>query len=258
MCAGKRVLVFLIVFITCSAAVAQKSKSQLQKEKQQNLEKRDEAEKILSETTAKKKNTLGELSALNQRIRQQENLINSIKGEVRLLDTEIGENNDIIQALEEDLLKLKKEYSAMLFAAQKANNSTMRLTFLFSSGTFDQLIMRLHYMEQYSETRKLQAQQISKVQEELGGPEKIGYTTVLKLLQLMHQKGIVDRDEDFRPHVYRPAIPKEEMQGHLLRDFARKAFGGSPGRMVLRALETKALTPAEITEIQKMLKDFKK
>jgi len=172
MCAGKRVLVFLIVFITCFAAVAQKTKSQLQKEKQQNLEKREEAEKILSETTAKKQNTVGELNALNQRIHQQENLINSIKGELRLLDTEIGENNDIIDALEEDLMKLKKEYAAMLFAAQKANNSTMRLTFLFSSGTFDQLIMRLRYMEQYSETRKLQAQQISKVQEELGGHVK--------------------------------------------------------------------------------------
>jgi len=173
MCAGKPVLLLLVLILVVSiSAVAQKSKNQLQKEKQQNLEKIKETEKILTETSTKKKNTLGELNALNQRIHQQENLINSIKDELRLLDTEIGENNDIIQALEEDLLKLKKEYSAMLFAAQKANNSTMRLTFLFSSGTFDQLIMRLQYMEQYAETRKLQAQQIGKVQEELGGHVK--------------------------------------------------------------------------------------
>jgi len=172
MCAGKPVRLLILLLALSFSAVAQKSKNQLQKEKQQNLEKIKETEKILTETSAKKKNTLGELNALNQRIHQQENLINSIKGELRLLDTEIGENNDIIQALEEDLLKLKKEYSAMLFAAQKANNSTMRLTFLFSSGTFDQLIMRLQYMEQYAETRKLQAQQIGKVQEELGGHVK--------------------------------------------------------------------------------------
>lgn len=172
MFAGKRLLLLSILLVTFFAAVAQKTKNQLQKEKQQNLEKIKESEKILTETSAKKKNSLGELNALNQRIHQQENLINSIKGELRLLDNEIGENNDIIEALEEDLMKLKKEYSAMLFAAQKANNSTMRLTFLFSSGTFDQLIMRLHYMEQYSETRKLQAEQITKVQEELGGHVK--------------------------------------------------------------------------------------
>ena len=60
----------------------------------------------------------------------------------------------------------------MLFAAQKANNSTTRLTFLFSAESFDQLIMRLRYMKQYGETRKLQAEQITKVQEELSGQVK--------------------------------------------------------------------------------------
>jgi murein hydrolase activator len=163
------IISFVLIFF-CSSA--QKTKSQLQKEKQQNLDKIKETEKILKETSAKKKNSLGELNVLNQRIREQENLISSIKGEVRLLDSEIGENNDIIDALEQDLKKLKKEYATMLYAAQKANNSTTRLTFLFSASSFDQLIMRLQYMEQYSETRKLQADQILKVQEALGGQVK--------------------------------------------------------------------------------------
>jgi murein hydrolase activator len=162
-------LCFLFVFV---CATAQKSKSQLQKEKQQNLDKINETEKILKETSAKRKNSLGELNVLNQRIQEQENLISSIKGEVKLLDSEIGENNDIIDALEQDLKKLKKEYATMLYAAQKANNSTTRLTFLFSAQSFDQLIMRLQYMEQYSRTRKLQAEEISKVQEALGGQVK--------------------------------------------------------------------------------------
>jgi septal ring factor EnvC (AmiA/AmiB activator) len=153
----------------CLPLYAQKSKSQLQKEKQQNLEKIKETEKILSETSAKKKNSVGELSAVNERIRDQEDLVNSIKGEVRFLDSEIGENNDIIRALEDDLTKLKKEYTKMLYAAQKAHNSTTRLTFLFSAESFDQLIMRMRYMEQYSATRKLQAEEITKVQEALGG-----------------------------------------------------------------------------------------
>lgn len=60
----------------------------------------------------------------------------------------------------------------MLFAAQKANNSTTRLTFLFSASSFDQLIMRLRYMKQYSQTRTLQVEQIVKVQEELSGQVK--------------------------------------------------------------------------------------
>lgn len=167
MCAGKHLLCFLVFSIITFSVAAQKSKSQLQNEKQQNLAKIKEVEKIIGETSAKKKNSLGELSALNERIKEQEKLVRSIKGEVVLLDAEIGENTDIINALEDDLAALKKEYASMLFVAQKANNSATRLTFLFSAKSFDQLIMRIRYMKQYAETRKLQAEQIIKVQEEL-------------------------------------------------------------------------------------------
>lgn len=161
------------MFALCFTAAAQKkTKSQLQKEKQQRVERIKEVEKILGETAAKKKNTLGGLMALNQRILEQENLINSIRREISLLNTEIRENNDIIAALDEDLDELKEEYAAMLFAAQKASNSTTRLTFLFSSESFDQLVMRLRYMEQYSETRKLQVELIAQVQAELGNQVK--------------------------------------------------------------------------------------
>lgn len=171
MCAGRgRFLLLLILmlgFVFCTSG-QKKTKNQLQKEKQQSVERIKEVEKILSETAAKKENTLGELNALNQRIIEQQNLVNSIKNEISLLNGEIRENNDIIDVLDDDLTKLKKEYAAMLFAAQKASNSTTRLTFLFSSASFDQLVMRLRYMEQYGETRKLQAELISQVQAELG------------------------------------------------------------------------------------------
>jgi septal ring factor EnvC (AmiA/AmiB activator) len=170
MIAGKGLLcTCLFSFLLFSAVAQQKNKAQLQKEKQQHLEKIKEVERILTETTVKKKNTLGELNAINQRIRIQEDLIRSIKEEITLLNREITENNGTILALEEDLAKLKDEYTRMLFAAQKANNSATRLTFLFSAQTFDQLIMRLRYMKQYGEKRKLQAEAITHVQEEIIG-----------------------------------------------------------------------------------------
>jgi len=173
MSAGKRLLIFTILICAAFSLQAQKkSKTQLQKEKQQNLQKIKEVEKILSETTAKKKNSLGELTALNQRIHEQENLIQSIKNEIGFLDNDISENNGFISALESDLKKLKEEYTAMLFAAQKVNNSTTRLTFLFSADSFEQLMMRLRYMKQYSEKRKIQAAAITAVQGELSGQVK--------------------------------------------------------------------------------------
>ena len=161
-----RSLCFIILFsFFCLTAYGQKSKTQLQREKQQNLAKIKETEKILAETGAEKKNSLGELVALNQRIAQQESLIKSIESEISFLDYDITENNQIIQSLERDVAKLKEEYSAMIFSAQKASGKVDKLTFIFSAKSFDQLLMRLKYMEQYGKARQSQAEAIGKVQQ---------------------------------------------------------------------------------------------
>jgi murein hydrolase activator len=155
--------IFLLVF-SSGVVQAQRTKAQLQKEKQKNLEKIIETERILGETATQKKNSLGELSALNHRIQQQETLINSVKSEIRLLDSDISENNQLIDALEADLINLKNEYADMLFAAQKASGKVDDLMFLFSANSFYQMVMRMQYMEQYGDARKEQAEVILQVQ----------------------------------------------------------------------------------------------
>lgn len=168
MIAGKiKIALTLVFLLLVFSAWGQRNKSQLQKEKQKNLEKIKETERILDETSKKKKNSLGELSALNQRIIQQENLIASIKAELELLEQDIQENRGIYNALESDLKKLKEEFSALLFEAQKANEGLTKLTFLFASESFGQMLMRLKYMEQYGQARKEQASAIALVQGQL-------------------------------------------------------------------------------------------
>lgn len=172
--ADKRIFfgfLFLALLLSIES-FGQRNKNQLQKEKQKNIEKIKETEKILTETAKQKKNSLGELTALNQRIRDQENLISSIKSEISLLEEDINENNDIISALEEDLAKLKEEYVAMLFSAQKASGKITKLTFLFSAESFDQMMMRLKYMEQYGDVRQEQAEVIGRVQKLLSSQVK--------------------------------------------------------------------------------------
>ncbi len=146
---------------------AQKTKSQLQREKQDNLARIKETEKILDQTSKDKKNSLGELSAITQRIRQQEALVLSIQSEIELMNIDIGENNEILRALQADLGRLKEEYGAMVFSAQKTSGGISKLMFLFAAPTFDQLAMRVKYLEQYSSARKEQAAVIRKVQEQL-------------------------------------------------------------------------------------------
>lgn len=191
MYAGRGLLLLTVLVLLSQPLYSQKSqknKGQLQKEKQQNLEKIKETERILEETARQKKNSLGELNALKQRITQQESLIQSIKSEINLLEGDIDENQDIIYSLELDLKKLKDEYAAMLFSAQKANGKIDQLTFLFSAQSFDQLLLRLRYMEQYSKARKDQAEAITKAQSILEGQ-------VLKTETIKRAKGILLSDE---------------------------------------------------------------
>jgi murein hydrolase activator len=167
MTAGRCLVIISLLLIFSLPGFAQKSKAQLQREKQHNIEKIKETEKILAETGKEKKSTLGELAALNQRIAQQESLIQSIKNEISLLDYDISENNQIIDALEKDIAKLKEEYAAMIIAAQKSSGRVDKLTFIFSAKTFDQLLMRLKYIEQYGKARQSQAEAIERVQNTL-------------------------------------------------------------------------------------------
>ena len=158
------VLFLLLLAVPAFPQKTQKTKSQLQKEKQANLEKIQETERILKETSTRKKNSLGELSALNQRITQQEDLIVSINQEIKLLDADIKENLELVEALESDVEDLKKEYAAMVFSAQKAGGRINKLTFLFSASSFDQFMMRLKYMKQYGKARQDQAAAIKRFQ----------------------------------------------------------------------------------------------
>lgn len=161
-------LLSLILLTNFFAAAQKKNKALLQRERQQNLEKIQETEKILEETEREKKSSLGELVALNKRISQQENLVGTIKDEIELLDADIDEDNQIIEALQRDVNELKEEYSSMVFAAQKASGKTDKLMLLFASASFDQLVMRLKYMNQYGKARQEQAAAIDKVQKLLG------------------------------------------------------------------------------------------
>lgn len=91
------------------------------------------------------------------------------------------------------------------------------------------------------------------VQRKLDAERPTGYTTVLKLLQIMLEKGLVMRDESVRPQVYRPKATQEQTQQQLVGDLLDRAFGGSVRTMVLQALSTKKSTPAELKEMERLL-----
>ena len=80
-----------------------------------------------------------------------------------------------------------------------------------------------------------------------------GYTTVLKLLQIMTDKGLVDRDETQRAHVYQPRVSREATQTRLVAELADRAFGGSAMTLAMRAIGSRKATRAELAEMRRLL-----
>lgn len=88
------------------------------------------------------------------------------------------------------------------------------------------------------------------VHDQLSKSESLGYTSVLKMLQIMHKKGLVKRDEKQRSHIYRTARPAEQTQRGLVRDLVDKAFAGSAADLVLRALSSKKISQEELDRVR--------
>jgi predicted transcriptional regulator len=99
---------------------------------------------------------------------------------------------------------------------------------------------------------------VREVFETLGESKTTGYTTVLKFMQIMAEKGLVVRDESERAHRYEPAAPEDETQRRLVGDLLRKAFDGSAKKLVLQALSTERATADELGEIRRLLDELEK
>lgn len=97
------------------------------------------------------------------------------------------------------------------------------------------------------------ASTVREVQEALAHEEEVGYTTALKLLQIMLEKGLVERDESARAHVYRARVAEAETERRLLNELRDRAFGGSTARLVMRALADTPATARELDEIRSLL-----
>ena len=99
---------------------------------------------------------------------------------------------------------------------------------------------------------------VREVHEELSAYKDSGYTTTLKLMQIMFEKGLVRRDDSNKTHVYTPNVSKEKTQQQLVGKMVDSLFGGSASQLVMQALGTSQPSKEELDEIQKLLNDLKK
>jgi predicted transcriptional regulator len=91
------------------------------------------------------------------------------------------------------------------------------------------------------------------VQERMEAIRPTGYTTVLKLMQIMTEKGLVRRDESARAHVYEATAPEQQTQRQLVKDLVDRAFGGSASRLVMQALSEKSASREDLVAIRALI-----
>jgi BlaI family transcriptional regulator, penicillinase repressor len=94
---------------------------------------------------------------------------------------------------------------------------------------------------------------VREVHEALARHKPIGYTTTLKLMQIMHDKGLVARDESQRSHLYRPVLSQAAAQKTMLRSMLDRVFGGSAARLAVQALQAGDVSRDELDEIRQLL-----
>ncbi len=99
---------------------------------------------------------------------------------------------------------------------------------------------------------------VREVHEQLIETKDCGYTTTLKLMQIMHEKGLVLRDDSSRTHIYKPNVSRDKTQKQLLNKMVDSLFSGSHSQLVMQALGSNTISQKELEEIQQLLNIYKK
>jgi predicted transcriptional regulator len=97
---------------------------------------------------------------------------------------------------------------------------------------------------------------VNQIQPELQHGDRIGYTTVLKLLQIMVEKGLVRRDDATRPHVFRSAVAAAQVKRRFVTDLLDQLFEGSSASLAMQALSVKRATREELRQLRELLDDI--
>jgi predicted transcriptional regulator len=97
---------------------------------------------------------------------------------------------------------------------------------------------------------------VNDVQSALARGDRVAYTTVLKLLQIMFDKGLVKRDDSSRPHVFRAAVPEARVKRRVITDLLDQVFDGSAMSLVMHALSAKRATPEELRRLRQLLDEI--
>ena len=163
---------FSIFYLLSIGLNSQQTRKSLEIERNTNLKKINEAEKILKETEQSKNATIGRLRVINKQINNRQDLILNLRKDIRSQNNEISSLRVLILSLTNDLIIMNNEYSEMIYYSYKSRSSLDKLSYIFSSQNYNQMFRRLNYIFQYSNIRRNQIIEIENVKDELSDQEQ--------------------------------------------------------------------------------------
>ncbi len=159
-----RTIAGIIVLLMFAGTSYGQTSAELKRQRERITQEINLLNQSLKATSNSKTLTLRQVNALNTQITLRERKISTISSETRLIDRQIQENTQEIKKLEDQLEKLKKDYASMIRFAFRNKNGYNKMMFIFASKDFNQAFKRVKYLQQFSESRKNQAQEIEKTQ----------------------------------------------------------------------------------------------
>ena len=153
-------VVLLFSMTNISTVQAQNKRTVLERKKSRLKSDIDYKNTLLKKTEKEKSTTLNQLVLLRDKIAKREELIGTINSEVKYLDSEINKNEELIASMERDIATLKEEYAKMIQFAYRNRSNYDKIMYVFASEDFNQAYKRLRYLQQYSEFRKKQTEDI--------------------------------------------------------------------------------------------------
>jgi septal ring factor EnvC (AmiA/AmiB activator) len=144
-----------------------RSKGQLEREREANISRIAEAGKVLTQTTQKKQASLGQLNVIKEKLTVKQGQIAHISTQLQGIETNVHQTVRQVLSTQEQLARLKIEYARLMYAASKTSSGFNQLMFLFAAESFNQFVLRLRYVRQYTEERQKQAMRILGAQQQL-------------------------------------------------------------------------------------------
>jgi len=208
---------------TFAQKIKGKSKAQLEQEIKSLQKEIATANELLKKTTKDKEMTLNEVSILDQKIRQREQLIKAYNEQIAVLDMEIDQGQSHIKSLNSELGNLRKEYAKMITFAYKNRSHYDRLGFIFAAEDFNQAFGRLRYIRQFSDARKKKMMQIAFTEQRITGEveasQKAREEQTALLQDEKNQRAALQREKE---ELNRQVAKLKKKEGSIQQDIKNK------------------------------------